>query len=172
MKNRIKFPKVIVITIIVFILTVGIFLSQSSAEDNKIIEITKKEATVENRTITTTLTAAGEVKSALEEKLTLNTNYNYLNMCAEKNEMIKKGENLLKYTNGKYLIAPFDCVLLEYSVPKTKETCTESNYVLVASIEELYMDINIGEDQIGKIEVGQEVDIVANYDEQKNIKEQ
>lgn len=167
MKNRIKFPKVIVITIIVFILTVGIFLSQSSAEDNKIIEITKKEATVENRTITTTLTAAGEVKSALEEKLTLNTNYNYLNMCAEKNEMIKKGENLLKYTNGKYLIAPYDCVIIATNLPNQDEICTTSHYIEINSIQSLSMKLSVSEADINKIEIGDIVDIKITATDEK-----
>lgn len=170
MKSKMESKKIIIIGIIIIIITGGIFLTQSVAEENKVVETIQKEATVENQTITTTLTAAGEVKSANEEKLTLNTSYSYLNMCAEENEMVKKGDNLLKYTNGTYLIAPYDCVLLEYSVPTTKESCTESNYLSIASVENLYMDINIGEDQIGKISVGQKVDIVANYDETKTYK--
>lgn len=173
MKNKkIKNKKIIIVGFIIICIVGIIFINHSDAsdEEEKIVENLQKEAIVENQTICTTLTAAGEVKSASEEKLTLNTSYSYLNMCAEENEMIKKGGNLLKYTNGTYLTAPYDCVLLEYSVPTTKETCTESNYVSIASIEELYMDINIGEDQIGKISAGQEVDIIANFDETKSYK--
>lgn len=169
MKN--KYRKIIVIGIIIFVIIVGsIFFKSSGAEETKIVETSQKEATVTSQTIITTLTAPGEVQSAIQEKLTLNTGYYYLNMCAEENELVKKGNNLLKYTNGTYLTAPYDCVILEYSVPTTKEICTESNYVYIASTENLYMDINIGEDQIGKISVGQEVEIVANYDESKTYK--
>ena len=168
---KIKNKKILIIGVIVFILIIGnIFFKSSGAEDEKIIETTSKEAVVENQTIVTTLTAPGEVQSALEEKLTLNTNYKYLNMCAEENELVKEGANLLKYTNGKYLTAPYDCVLLSYYVPTTKESCTESHYVQIASVDKLYMDINIGEDQINKISVGQEVEIVANYNEEKIYK--
>lgn len=38
------------------------------------------------------------------EKLTLNTSYYFLNMCVEE-EFVKKGANLLKYTNGTYFSA-------------------------------------------------------------------
>lgn len=171
MKKKSKKNKLIIICIVILIIIVSCMcLTQSNADEDKIVETQSQEATVESRTISLTLTAAGEVQSATEEKLTLNTSYSYLTMCAEENEVVKEGENLLKYTNGTYLTAPYDCVILSYSVPTAKETCTDSNYVSIASVEDLYMDINIGEDQIGKISTGQEVDIVANYDETKTYK--
>lgn len=104
------------------------------------------------------------------EKLTLNTSYYFLNMCVEEEEFVKKGANLLKYTNGTYLTAPYDCVVMSYSVPIAKDVCTSSNYVYIASLEDLYMDINISEEQINKISIGQEVEIVANFDENKIYK--
>ena len=168
---KLKNKKILIIGCIIFVLIIGnIFFKSSGAEEDKIVETITQEATVENRTILSTLTAPGEVQSAVTEKLTLNTSYKYLNMCAEENEMVKEGANLLKYTNGTYLTAPYDCVVLGYSVPTTKETCTESNYVQISSVEDLYMDINIGEDQINKITVSQEVEIVANYNEEKTYK--
>lgn len=88
-------------------------------------------------------------------------------MCAEENEYIKKGDNLLEYTNGTYVTAPYDCIITEYSVPNAKDICTSDNYIQISSVEDLYMEINIGEDKIGKISSGQEVSIVVNYDETK-----
>lgn len=104
------------------------------------------------------------------EKLTLNTSYYFLNMCVEEEEFVKKGANLLKYTNGTYLTAPYDCVVMSYSVPTAKDICASGNYVYIASLEDLYMDINISEEQINKISIGQEVEIVANFDENKIYK--
>lgn len=104
------------------------------------------------------------------EKITLNTSYYFLNMCVEEEEFVRKGENLLKYTNGTYVTAPYDCVVISYSVPTAKEICTSSNYVYIASLEDLYMDINISEEQINKISLDQEVEITANYDETKTYK--
>lgn len=171
MKTKTNKKKILIVFFtIFFIIICNVFFSSSNADNDKIVETQNKEVNLENRTISLTLTAAGEVKSAKEENLKLNTNYKYLNMCAEENEIIKKGSNILKYTNGTYLVAPYDCVILDYSVPTAKESCTDSNYINIASVEDLYMDINIGEDQIGKISVGQEVDIVANYDETKEYK--
>ena len=166
-----KKKKLIIIGSLIFLVVVcTIFFSSTGSEENKIVETTLNTATVSNQTIETTLTAPGEVQSGTMEKLTLNTSYYYLNMCVEEEEFVKKGENLLKYTNGTYLVAPYDCVVMSYSVPTAKEICTSSNYVYVASLEDLYMDINISEEQINKISIGQEVEITANYDETKTYK--
>ena len=74
---------------------------------------------------------------------------------------------MLEYTNGTYITAPYDCIITEYSVPNAKDICTSDNYIQISSVEDLYMEINIGEDKIGKISSGQEVSIVVNYDETK-----
>ena len=71
---------------------------------------------------------------------------------------------MLEYTNGTYITAPYDCIITEYSVPNAKDICTSDNYIQISSVEDLYMEINIGEDKIGKISSGQEVSIVVNYD--------
>ena len=36
-------------------------------------------------------------------------------MCVEEDDTVKKGENILKYTNGTYLVAPYDSVITEMS---------------------------------------------------------
>lgn len=168
---KIENKKRIFIGIIFFLLIIcSVFFKTTGTEENETTQTIQNEAEVTNRTITTTLTAPGEVKSAIEEKLSLNTSYSFLNMCVEENEEVKAGSNILKYTNGTYLTAPYDCVILEYSVPTVNNVCTTSNYISIASTDNLYMDINISEEQIDKIIVGQEVDIVANYDESKTYK--
>lgn len=163
-----KKKKVIFILLIVLLVLIFFFnYFSGSAENEKIIETIEKTAEVESRTILTTLTAPGEVKSATTEKISLNTGYYFLTLCAEKEQFIKKGDNLLKYTNGTYITAPYDCILMEYSVPNAKDICTKDNYLYIYSTEELYMDINIGEEELQKISVGQEVEIVVGNDETK-----
>lgn len=156
--------------IVLVIIAVFVFSKTKESENSKIVETTTKTAEVSNQEITTTLSAPGEVKSAVVENITLNTSYSFLTMCAEKQELVKKGENLLKYTNGTFITAPYDCVITDYLVPTSKEACTSSNYISISSVEDLYMDINIGEEEIDKVSVGQEVDIIVNYDETKTYK--
>ncbi len=163
--------KIFILLIAITILITVIMTAVKSKDDaSKIIETNEKIAEVTTQSIVTTLTAPGEVQSAQVEKLTLNTSYYYLTMCAEKGEFVKEGANLLKYSNGTYLVAPYDCIVSSYFVPEVKSVCTSSNYVEVSSVEDLYMDINIGEDKIDKVTSGQEVDIVVSYDETKEYK--
>lgn len=165
-----KQRNIIILLGIVIILGIVLCSKNSNADTSKIVENKEQIAEVSNQTIITTLTAPGEVQSANKEKLSLNTNYYFLTMCAEKEEYIKKGSNILMYTNGTYITAPYDCVIMEYSVPTAKAICTSNNYITIASVEDLYMDINIGEDKIDKISEGQEVEITVNYDESKTYK--
>lgn len=166
-----KKRKVIIICFLILIIvlacTLFIILNNSNSGTEKVIEKIEKEAEVKEETISTTLTALGEVKSANEEKLLLNTNYYYLTMCVEEEELVKKGDNILEYTNGKFIVAPYDCVVTSSSLPNVKGRCTSSNYISISSLDKLYMDINISEEQIDKISVGQDVSIIANYNETK-----
>lgn len=159
--------KLIIIFIILILLIVFVFARRANSENTKLIEVSETTTEVSNQTISKTLTAPGEVRSAETEKITLNTNYTFLTMCAENGDYVAKGDNLLKYTNGTYITAPYNCVITDYSVPKAKNACTSSNYISISSVEDLYMDINIGEEEIDRIAVGQNVEIIANYDETK-----
>ena len=169
MKFLKKKAKIIIILVLIIISIIYIVYSNYNENDGVVKTVTTedKEAIAERKNIVQTLTAPGEVKSAKEEKLTLSTSYSYSTMCAEENEIIRKGSNILKYTNGKYIVAPYDCVITEYYVPKVNSVATSSHYINISSIEDLYMDINISEGELSKVSVGQEVSIVVNYDENK-----
>lgn len=162
--------KIIILLAFLIIILALVMIFSKQEETNKIIETSEKTAEVANQSIVTTLTAPGEVQSAQTEKITLNTNYTFLTMCAEKEEFIKEGSNLLKYTNGTYITAPYDCVIIDYSIPEVKSSPTSSNYIQISSVEDLYMEINIGEDKIDKVSENQEVAIIVNYDESKEYK--
>ena len=165
-KNKIKV--FIIIAIILLVVMFGITsINQDSSSVNKTVITESLEAEATKHDIIETLTAPGEVKSEKEETLKINTKYYYSTICAEENEKVKKGANLLKYSNGTYLKAPYDCVVTSYYVPTVGEICTDSHYIKISSIEDLYLDINIGEEELSQISVGQEVSIVVNYDESK-----
>ena len=166
MKKKVKW---IIIIVLIIISIFYVIYSNYTKSDGiiKTVITQENEAKAEKREIIQTLTAPGEVKSGKEEKLTLNTSYSYSTMCAEENEIIRKGSNILKYTNGKYIVAPYDCVITEYYVPKVNSKATSSHYINISSIEDLYMDINISEEELSKVSIGQDVSIVVNYDENK-----
>ena len=126
---------------------------------------TVEEVTVDTQTITNTLTGSGEISSATTETLSLSTSKYFETMCVEEDDIVEEGENILKYTNGTYLTAPYDCVISSYSVPETEEQATDENYVQIQDMENLVMTLSVDESEISLISVGQEVEIVLTADE-------
>lgn len=123
------------------------------------------EETVNTRTITNTLTGSGQISSATTESLSLSTSKYFKTMCVEEDEYVEKGGNILEYSNGTYLTAPYNLVVTSYSVPSTGSICTSSNYVKVESLDDLYMTLSIDESEIGSVKVGQTASITVNANE-------
>lgn len=80
----------------------------------------------------------------------------------EKNDSVKAGDNILLYTNGTYLTAPYDCVISEISVPTAGSICTSSHYIKVQSTEDLNVTLNISESDISTVKIGQEAVITIS----------
>ncbi len=126
-----------------------------------------KEVTVGTQTIEKNLTSSGEISSNLEETLSLNT-YRYFNqMCVDTNDFVSEGDNILEYTNGTYLVAPYDCVITKISVPEEGGRCTSQNGITIQSTESLKLSISVDETEISEVKVGQEVKITPNAYEDK-----
>lgn len=101
--------------------------------DTSSTSTTIEEVTVGTQNIKKTLTSSGEIKTANTEKLAISTSYYFETMCVEEDDTVKKGENILKYSNGTYLVAPYDCVITEINIPETSVKCTNEHYVKIAS---------------------------------------
>lgn len=83
----------------------------------------------------------------------------------EENKEIKESENILKYTNGEYLTAPYDCVIISSNLSEVEGQCTNQHYVQISSTQRLAVQVNVSEDYINEIEVGDIANIaVATYD--------
>lgn len=122
---------------------------------------------VSTQTIEKTLTSSGEISSSSNEKIALDTDKSFEMMCVEQDDLVSKGENILKYTDGTYLTAEYDCVISDYSVPEAEGAVTASNYVQVQNMDTLSMTLNIDESEINSVAVGQEVEIQLTADEEK-----
>lgn len=180
MKLKIKNKRVKILLIIlgiVLILLLGIVIGRLTASNSmKDISMASNttsqivEVEVGTQTIENTLTSSGEISTNETEKLTLNTSYYFNQMCVEENDLVLKGENILKYSNGNYLTAEYDCVISSYSVPESGNICTSSNYVEVKNMETLVMTLNIDESEVNSIKVGQEVEIELNAFEDTTYK--
>lgn len=162
---------VFVAIFLILILAVMIYFYQKSTDEDiaNSNENNITEVIAESRNIIKMVSSSGEISSALEEKINLK-DYRYLKeVYVEANEIVKKGENLLKYSNGTYLVAPYDLVIKSLNIGKIGEMSNSSQYLEVIDINNLIMTIDISENEKNSITEGQEVKIKLNAFEQKEI---
>lgn len=155
---------------IALIVAIAFFIniSKSNKEETNTSSTTKLvETQVSTQTIQKTLTASGEIKTSSEESLSLTTTKYFSTMCVEEGDSVLEGENLLKYTDGTYLTAPYDLVVGSYSVPTSGGICTSSNYIKVENAKTLNMKLSINESEIALVKAGQNATITVNAVENK-----
>lgn len=118
---------------------------------------------------TTTLSSNSEVKSALTENIELHTTYYLSEVYVEENQFVEKDGNILKYTNGTYLTAPYDCYITELNIPETKGQCLNNHYIQVESKNMLSVSMQVDETQISKVNIGKEATIEVTAIDKKYI---
>ena len=157
---------IIIITLIssvTFVIGKQIGLNTDTSSTSTTIE----EKTVGTQTIKKTLTSSGEIQTANTEKLTPSTTKYFETMCVEDDDIVKEGENILKYTDGTYLTAPYDCVISSYSMPETKTKATSSNYIEIKDLKNLTITLSVNESEISNITVDEDVEITLTADTSK-----
>ena len=110
----------------------------------------------------TTISSTSEVKSALIENVELHATYYLEETYVENNSFVAKGEKILKYTNGTYLKAPYDCYIVELNIPNEEGKCLNSHYVKIQSKNILTVSMSVSEENIDKISIGQEAKITIS----------
>lgn len=165
-----KTIKKIIKTIIIIILILGVFLlgrksGLKSDVSNMTVSVT--EETVTKRTIKKELSNSGQIETATTEKIIPSTTKYFKTMCVEDDDTVQTGENILQYSDGTYLTATYNCVIISHSLPETGNKCTTSNYIEVKSLDNLVINISINENEINDIEETQEVTIVPTADTTK-----
>ena len=169
-KSYRKFKKCIILIIIILIPCLVSFyigkrvgLNTDTSSSNTTIEDVK----VSRQSIKKTLTSSGQIEASSTEKLSLNTSYYYNSILVEEDDVIKKGEKIVKYSNGQYLVAPYDLVIKSTSLPTKGKKATSSNYIEVSNISNVIVNISINESEIPNIKVGDDVEIVLTSDSSK-----
>ena len=161
--------KILLIIFIIILILGSFFIGRQvglNTEDDK-TQIVTREETVSSHDIKKTLTASGTVEAKTTEKLSLETTKYFKAMCVEEDDTVNAGENILEYTDGSYLTAPYDCVVISLNIPETENKCTSSNYIEVSNLDTLITTISINENEINSVAVGQEVEITLTADESK-----
>ena len=160
MGNKKKSTYVIIgILTIVLVVMIAVIVKDDDTQTATSSSTTYTENQAIKTDIENTISSSSYVSTALEEKKLLHNTYYFEEVYVETNQAILTGENILKYTNGEYLVAPYNCVITEMSLPGTGEECTNKHYIVIQSIDTLQMTIKIDEEDLSKISVGQEASI-------------
>lgn len=156
-----KFNLKIFIILILVILLIGIIYLYGNQNQKYSINEKEEKQNINNNESSSTLKikSTGEVEACLTEKIELHATYYYSEIYVEENKQISKGEKILKYTNGEYLLAPYDCIVTSISVPNAQGQCTSKHYIEVSAINTLEVSINVNETNINNISVGQEANV-------------
>ena len=140
-------------------------MSFSNRNENTKYSTNNEAISNSNKIIKTT----SEIISELNENVELHATY-YLSKCyVETNQEVKKGENILKYTNGKYLVAPYDCIITKLNIPSKSGKCTNKHYISISSTNALAVSFKVNESKISKISIGQNAKIKLSALEEKEI---
>ena len=156
----------IFILIVIIVVCFTVFSKKSNSEDFEQFAMQRQDkvrtSEQENRTRknqTTTLNESSEITSALNENIELHATYYLSEVYVEAKQYVEKGTNILKYTNGTYLTAPYDCYIVELNLPEIEGKCLNSHYVQIESKNMLSVSIKVDETQINNINIGKEATI-------------
>ncbi len=155
-KRKLNF---IIVSCIFLIIVISIFLYFIMREKNEDYSTDYSEVEVIRTDIVNSISSSTYVTTALEETKSLHNTYYFEEIYFEENQEINAGENILKYTNGEYFVAPYNCVITQMSLPDTGEMCTDKHYLVLQATDTLQCSTSIDEDELDSISVGQEATI-------------
>ena len=148
--------KIIIIVILLFILSFMcyIYFKDDTTTTNYYNGNITSKNTSNTTSNTTTISTTTQIKSSLSENLELHATYYFEEVYVEENQLVKKGEKILKYTNGNYLKAPYDLVITSLNIPSSGDMVTNNHYIGVSSNNNLCVQINVDETKISNISIG------------------
>ena len=175
MKSRKKLKILIIVMILIIAIAIGfICLNNKSKKSDKNFDVSRmndmpKDSKMSQTETKTSITGTSEVSSALTENLELHATYYLEESYVQTNQLVKAGENILKYTNGTYLVAPYDCVITEINIPETGVKCTNEHYVKIASNNSLSVQFKVDESKISSVSLGQSASVSISAFEDKSL---
>ena len=173
-KKKLKILIIVIILIIAIVIGCVIFLNNKNKNNDKNFDVSRmndmpKDSKMNQTETKASITGTGEVSSALTENLELHATYYLEESYVQTNQLVKSGENILKYTNGTYLVAPYDCVITEINIPETSEKCTNEHYVKIASNNSLSVQFKVDESKISSVSLGQSASVSISAFEDKTL---
>lgn len=167
-----RIPIIILLTIILIIMCYFYFKDDGNAPlDNMKFDFSEISGNFKNNSNSnnTIITTTSEVASSLSENIELHATYYLEESYVATNQKVKSGENILKYTNGTYLTAPYDCVITDINIPEEESKCTNEHYIGISSANSLQVQFKVDETKVNSIQLGQEATIKIEAYEDKTL---
>ena len=156
MKNKFNYQ---IIIIIVLVIILGVIFYLYYKEDDNTDTNNYNYTTIDDNSDNISFTTTSSVSSALEEEIPLRTGYYLKEVLVTDNVVIKKGAKIIKYTNGKYLTAPYDLIITKFNVPDTTKICNNTHNITVAAFNVLSAEFRVSESKMDSVYIGKEVKI-------------
>ena len=115
------------------------------------------------------ITGTSDISSGLTENLELHATYYLEESYVQANQLVKSGEKILKYTNGTYLTAPYDCVITKINIPEEQAKCTNDHYIQISSNHTLMVQFKVDESKIDTVSLGEIAIIEISAYENKSV---
>ena len=157
MKNKTILGIIIIVALVIVFGLLCFFYFKGSSDYDYSSYNTNTDTNSTSETISFTTTSS--VSSALTESIPLRTGYYFKEMLVTDNVVIKKGTKILKYTNGKYMEAPYDLIITEINVPDTKKIVNSSHYITVSAFNVLSSEFRVDETKIDAVYISKTVKV-------------
>lgn len=170
MKKETIAKLVIILILTVLLIVMCVIYFNGTNKKNTFMEQIGASNFIQNATETqsssedsqTQISTTAEIESALVENVSLHSAYYLSEVLVEENQEVEAGTNILKYTNGTYFTAPYDCIISKINVPETGKQITNEHYIEVSSINLLAVNLSVDETKIDGISIGQDAEIEVN----------
>ncbi len=160
-KRKRFLARILIILVIILIIAAAVFLN---IRQNDSSDIVTEDVKVTTADISQTVTAAGEIVTAEEEKIDFSTSKRFKAMCVEENEKVSEGQHIIAYSNGTYEDAPSDGYITAINAPSAGSYAGTSNYVTFAYEKKLKLDITVPEGEVNEISEGDTAEISVGSD--------
>lgn len=151
----------IILILVLIGLVVFIFAkrNQATTEEETTESTTSTESEVIQTDILNTVSSSSYIESALEENKPVHATYYLEEIYVSENQKVTEGENILKYTNGTYMTAPYNGVITALSLPDVEEMCTNEHFITIQSTDALKITLDVEEEEVKKVALGEVAEI-------------
>lgn len=119
-------------------------------------------AQAQSGTVEVTISGSGSISPSKRDSLEADTNSKVDEVLVSENQSVKEGEELITFTNGEEVIAPYDGIITKVQVKEDDRVQDQTAVLEIISSQELEAVVEVDELDISKVKTGQSASIKVN----------